>query len=134
MPGAETSTAVYVPAICLGVSFESCLMRVVPFDGELLMCFPPVSSRVCLCMHSVSLMQIIAIGFSPPTAHVCQFGWLREIQNSLHGQIFWLRRLHRNLPPRNVAFLRFSGRMITHRLLRALQILVNEGSYRQASR
>src|SRR2546425_583941 len=39
MPGAETSTAVYVPAICLGVSFESCLMRAVPFDGELPMFF-----------------------------------------------------------------------------------------------
>ncbi len=39
MPGAETSTAVYVPVICLCVSFESCLMRAVPFDGELLMFF-----------------------------------------------------------------------------------------------
>jgi hypothetical protein len=39
MPGADTSTAVYVPAICLGVSFESCLMRAVPFEGELPMFF-----------------------------------------------------------------------------------------------
>src|SRR3989442_15809565 len=39
MPGAETSTVVYVPAICLGVSCESCLMRAVPFDGELPMFF-----------------------------------------------------------------------------------------------
>jgi hypothetical protein len=38
-PGEETSTALYVALVCGCLSWESCVMKVVPFEAELLMFF-----------------------------------------------------------------------------------------------
>jgi hypothetical protein len=43
---------VYVPVICLCVSFEPCLPKAVPFDGELLMFFSSDFKLRLLAPHS----------------------------------------------------------------------------------